>query len=193
MSTDFRLYFSIASIALTFIAFVPYLREIYAGKVIPHVFSWIIWALTTSIVFFAQLSDGAGVGAWPTGLSAAITYYIAFLAYRRSNSINITRSDSLFFISALAALPVWHLTQDALAAVVLLTLIDLLAFLPTLRKTYYNPKQENALFFGLYVIKSLFSIIALEHYSLTNILFPATIALTSTLLIGVLLWRSKRV
>ncbi|PHS72188.1 MAG: hypothetical protein COB22_05675 [Cycloclasticus sp.] len=72
---------SSVAIALTFYAFFPYIRSILKGEVKPHVFSWVIWGTTTLIVFFAQLAGGAGVGAWPIGISSLITIYVAFLAY----------------------------------------------------------------------------------------------------------------
>jgi hypothetical protein len=67
-------------IALTFIAFFPYIRSILNGTARPHVFSWVIWGSTTFIVLLAQMKDGGGAGAWPIGISGAITMYIAFLA-----------------------------------------------------------------------------------------------------------------
>ncbi|MBI3351689.1 MAG: hypothetical protein HY036_03845 [Nitrospirae bacterium] len=48
---------SIVAIALTFIAFYPYIRSIMQGKIKPHLFSWVIWGSTTFIVFLAQLED----------------------------------------------------------------------------------------------------------------------------------------
>ena len=60
---------SAAAIALTFVAFLPYIRSIKQGVTKPHVFSWVIWGSTTFIVFLAQLADKGGAGAWPIGVS----------------------------------------------------------------------------------------------------------------------------
>ena len=62
MSKEFL---SAIAIALTLIAFLPYIRSILRGKTKPHVFSWLIWGTTTFVVFLAQLADEGGVGAWP--------------------------------------------------------------------------------------------------------------------------------
>jgi uncharacterized protein with PQ loop repeat len=45
------------AIALTLVAFLPYIRSIFRGKTRPHVFSWVIWGSTTFVVFLAQLAD----------------------------------------------------------------------------------------------------------------------------------------
>ncbi len=94
------------AIALTFIAYFPYIRDIQRGKVKPHVFSWVIWGTTTTIVFFAQLAGKGGFGAWPTGVSGAITIYVAWLAFVKKSDDEITRADWLFFITAMSALPI---------------------------------------------------------------------------------------
>ena len=60
---------SAVAIALTFIAFFPYIRSILNDAIKPHVFSWVIWGTTTSVVFLAQLEDNGGAGAWPIGVS----------------------------------------------------------------------------------------------------------------------------
>ena len=56
-------YCAFAAIALTFIGFAPYIRGIHRGTTHAHVFSWLIWGITTGIVFFAQINAKAGSGA----------------------------------------------------------------------------------------------------------------------------------
>src|SRR5690606_38551693 len=102
--------FSAAALVLTFVIFIPYIRSIRAGRTRPHMFSWIIWGLGTFVVFLAQLAGGGGIGAWPIGVSGLITFYVAWLAWSRRADTTITRTDWLFFITALAAIPAWIFT-----------------------------------------------------------------------------------
>src|SRR5688572_3121741 len=138
---------SAAAIVLTFAIFVPYIRSIRQGLTKPHVFSWVIWALGTFVVFLAQLAGSGGVGAWPIGLSGLITAYIAVLAYRNQSDTAVTRSDRIFFVVAVAALPSWYLTSDPLSAVVILTAVDLAGFGPTFRAAYSRPYDERPGFY----------------------------------------------
>src|SRR5262245_54918087 len=71
-----------AAIALTIAMYVPYIRSIHDGRTKPHVFSWLIWTLSSVVVFLAQLTGGAGTGAWPIGMSSLVTGYVALLAFR---------------------------------------------------------------------------------------------------------------
>lgn len=183
---------SALAIALTFIAFVPYLRSVQTGRTKPHIFSWIIWGLATLIIFLAQLADGGGAGAWPIGVSAIASFYVAVLAYARGADRSITRTDWVFFISALATIPLWILTSDPLSAVIILTVIDVLGFGPTFRKTYIRPHEERITLFAIVGARNLISIAALEHYSLTTVLFPAVLAAICLIFISMVFLRRRR-
>jgi hypothetical protein len=186
-----KLIFSATAIALSFIAFIPYIRSILAGVTKPHVFSWVIWGTTTSIVFFAQLEAEGGMGAWPIGVSGAIAAFVALLSYIKRSDISITTTDWLFFLSALASLPFWYLTSNPLWAVVILTGVDLLGFGPTLRKAYYYPQHENVPFFSLFMARNLFALLALESYSLATVLFPLSVSCACALLLGLVAYRRR--
>lgn len=180
---------STLAIAITFIAFIPYIRSIHQGKTKPHAFSWIIWASVTFVVFLAQLADHGGAGAWPIGVSGVITLYVAILAYIKKSDIVITNKDWIFFIVAMTALPFWYFTSNPLWAVLILTLVDLIGFAPTFRKAYHSPYEEQLTFFTLIATRNLIAIMALENYSLTTTLFPAATALACILFIQMVIIR----
>lgn len=184
-------FFSVAAVVLTFAAFLPYIRSILQGRTRPHVFSWVIWGITTVVVFFAQLADRGGIGAWPVGLSGIVTLYIATLAYARKGDSRITRLDWIFFALALFSLPLWYLAGDPLWAVVTLTMVDLLGFGPTFRKAYARPFEERLALFAIMSVRNLLVIAALEHYSLTTCLFPAAISVACLAMITMVLSRRR--
>ena len=182
---------SVVAIALTLFAFLPYIRAILTSTIRPHVFSWIIWGTTTVIVFLAQLQGHGGVGAWPIGVSGSITILIAALAYWKRADISITSMDWLFLVLALSSLPFWYFTADPLWAVIILTVVDLLGFGPTIRKAYTSPHSESVLFFTTFAVRNFIVILALEFYSLTTVLFPAAVAIACLLLIALILYRRR--
>jgi hypothetical protein len=182
---------SAAAIVLTFVAFLPYICSIQRGETKPHVFSWVIWGLTTFIVFFAQLAGRGGLGAWPIGVSGTISIYIAFLSYLQRSDTAITKTDWAFFFAALSALPFWFIVANPLWAVVILTVVDVMGFGPTIRRAIDHPHAERIGFFAIFALRNLLVILALEHYSLTTVLFPAAIALACFLLICLVAYRRK--
>ncbi len=182
---------SAVAIGLTFVAFLPYIRSIIKDEIQPHVFSWVIWGITTFVVFLAQLEGDGGAGAWPTGVSGIITFFIALLAYLKRADVTITRADWAFFIAAVSSLLFWFLTSVPLWAVVILTAVDVFGFGPTVRKAYAFPDSESVFFFALLTVRNLVSIMALEYYSATTVLFPAVIAAACMLLIAMILYRRR--
>lgn len=187
----YKEFLSAVAIALTLVAFFPYIRSIIKNAVKPHVFSWVIWGMTTFVVFLAQLEDNGGAGAWPIGVSGCITIFIALLAYLKRADITITKTDWLFFFAAISALPFWYFTSDPLWAVVILTTVDVLGFGPTVRKAYVLPHSESLLFFALFTARNLIVIMALENYSVTTVLFPAAVAIACLLLMVMITYRRR--
>jgi hypothetical protein len=179
------------AIALTLAAFFPSVRSVLSGRTKPHVFSWVIWGSTTFIVFLAQLADEGGAGAWPIGVSGVITIGVAALAFAKRGDIAITRIDWAFFIAAMSSLPLWWLTSDPLWAVVILTLVDVLGFGPTIRKACGRPFEEQVTFYALMATRNAVSVAALEHYSLTTVLFPAVLSVVAASFVAMVLVRRR--
>jgi len=183
---------SLAAIVLTVAAYVPYIKAIRAGLVKPHFFSWLIWSLTTAIVFFAQAAAEGGAGAWPTGVSAVITVYVAWLAVVLRSDFTATKMDWAFLIAALFSLPLWYLTDDPLWSVIILTVVDALGFGPTLRKVLARPQEESFMFYALFAVRSTLSVFALESLTLTTVLFPAVMVVACIMVCALLWWSRKR-
>ena len=181
------------AVAITWIAFLPYIRSIQHGETKPHVFSWVIWGLSTFIVFLGQVADGGGAGAWAIGVSGIITTYVAWLAYQKKADIQITSTDWIFLALALSALPLWYIHDDPLWTVVILTGIDALGFGSTFRKSYHKPFDEQLGFYVLMTTRNAISIAALAHYSVTTVIFPVLTGFLSLLFILMLLVRRKQV
>jgi len=184
-------YFAAVSIAFSFIGFAPYIRAILRNEAKPHAFSWLIWGVSTMTVFVAQIYSGGGLGSWALGLTGVITLVIAILSYCKKSDDSIAKIDWIFLCAALSAIPLWFFTANPLYAVIVLTVVDSIGYLPTLRKAYCKPFEERALLFFIMIVSSIFSIAALENYVLTNVLFQTATITGNVLLIAVILIRRR--
>lgn len=180
------------SVGLTLIAYIPYFRSLVAGETRPHLFSWIIWTVMNGMAFAAQYMQGAGAGSWMTGFTALISLAVIGFAFR-SGEKNITRSDWLAFGGALLAIALWLITKDPLASVIIVSLIDLLACYPTLRKSYNKPWEENVFLYTMCGVRSLLGLFALEAVSLVTALYPIAMTTSNGLITFMLLWRRSKV
>lgn len=184
----FKTLFGLLAVAIGLLGFIPYFWTIFKGKTKPHAFSWLIWAVMTGIAFSAQILDGAGSGAWVTGVTTFATFGIFLISLRRGEK-EITKSDALSLIGSALALLLWKITNDPLSAVILVVVIDTLGYFPTVRKSYHKPDEETVLLYFSAGLKYVFALLALEHYSLVTVLFPAYLTIANTLFVVMLLMR----
>ena len=188
MDLQTKYYLGILAIFLSF-SIVPYIISILRNKTKPHAFSWLIWGISTLTIYFAQALSGAGAGSWSIGVSGVITIGVAILAYYKKSDDSITKTDWICLIFALLAIPFWYITSSALYAVLILTAIDLAGYWPTLRKSYHKPFEENITLFSIMTVRNLVSILALETYSVTNILFQSATMVANFIVIALVLLR----
>ena len=180
----------VAAIVVGIISYLPYYRDIFLLKTKPHAFSWFGWAFFSGIVFFAQLTSGAGAGAWVTGATAVLCLSI-FLLSLKYGTTDRTNIDWFALTASFVAAGLWYVTHDPLWSVVLVTLATTFSFIPTFRKSFYNPRQETLSTYVLTMVKFALGILALQDFSITNWLFPAASILTHGLFVGMVLWRRR--
>jgi len=178
------------AVLLGIIGYAFYARGIIQGKVKPHAFTWFVWGIITSVGFAAQVVGGGGAGAWVTGSTALACFVFALVGLGSSSRIYIARSDWFFFIGALVTIPVWYVTGDPLWSVVIITIIDPIAFAPTIRKAYHHPETENVWLYVLSGVKFIFGILALASFSWTTALYPASLVLANGVFVAMHIWRS---
>lgn len=171
-------------------SYIPYFRDIFRHRTKPHAFSWFIWFTLTAIGFAAQLSDNGGPGAWVTGFTALVSFFI-FLAAVWWGERDITLSDWICLAGALLAIGFWAVTETPLLSVVLITVIDAIGFIPTFRKSYHKPHEETMQTFALSAVKHVLAIMALNNYSIVTILYPASLVIMNGLFVSMLIKRRK--
>lgn len=191
MFTDVKVLFGVSAVVIGLIAFVPYLYDIYKGKTKPHIFTWFVWALVYAITFIAQVSEGAGAGAWFTAAETTVCFLIVAAAFFRGEKV-ITVADKVSFALALGGVLLWVVLQHPLYAVLAAVVSEVLAFTPTFRKAFHKPLEETESAFALAAIAVLLSLLALEEYSVTTWLYPATILVTNTAFVSMILIRKKQ-
>lgn len=168
---DVKSLLGVITVALSIIGHVPYMVDMLRGKTKPHAYTWFVWTLLTGIAFFAQVFGNAGAGAWGTGITTLLSLVIFLLSLKRGTK-DITSSDKWCLAGALAALGLWGLTNTPLLSVILITVVDLLAFVPTIRKTFKAPGEETLFTYGLNNFRHALSLGAIQNYSVVTALYP---------------------
>lgn len=180
--------FAVVGVIIAILSYIPYLKDTLSRKTKPHAFTWFVWSLMTVIAFFAQVSEGAGVGSAILGVTAVVSFVIFGIALRYGRT-NIAPIDWAFLAAAILALAVWFLTNDPVWSVILITFIDATAFGPTFRKAYIFPHSETLISFMLSGVKHALVLASLEIYTTSTVLYSFYLVLANVAFAGMLILR----
>jgi hypothetical protein len=181
----------IAGIILGIIGFGQYFLSILQNKTKPHVFTWIIWSIAVMSVFFAQFFNGGGIGSWSTGVSGLTMIAISLLCFYKKYKLDIKKVDFVFLFLSVFAIFFWRFTSNALYAVIILTIVDLLGYFPTIRKAFYKPYEENMFPFVFSTLRNISSMLSVDTYSLITILFQVAVSIANIITIIIVLVRRR--
>lgn len=152
--------FAYLAIFVSVIRYGTYLRAIYLKEARPHVFSWFNWGVVTGIGAYAQITLDGGPSAWVLVVVSSTCFFISGVALFIGEK-NITRSDWYAFLGALVAIPVWVYTENPVAAIIVIVVIDILTYYPTIRKSWHDPWGEPPMSYfwaGLRYFLALFAV-----------------------------------
>lgn len=180
------------AVILTVAAYIPYYRDILRGKTHPHVYSWSLWAVLTAILAGLQLQGGAGTAAWVTVVVGILCVGVVGLSLRKGKR-DITTTDSIVAGLALVAIVFWLLADKPLVSTVLAITADMLAFIPTVRKTYHKPYSETLSMYVTNVIRFMLAFAAIETYTFLSAAWIITWVTANALFSAMLIVRRAQV
>lgn len=189
--SEIKTILSVAAVLIAFVSYIPYFRDIFSGKTKPHAFTWLVWGILNAIAFAGQVADGGGIGAAAVGLTAVALCSIFVLALFKGDK-DIKPFDWVCLSGAFLALLLWPLTNSPLITIVLITIIDVFGFLPTVRKSYQKPFEETLSTYALSILKYGLVVLALKSYSVVTVLFPLSLVILNALFVLLLFVRRKQ-
>lgn len=165
---------------------VPYIRDALRKRVRPHPYTWLVWTIVSGITFFGQLAKGAGIGALPAGVAEVFTIGI-FLFSLQYGFKYVVKTDKYFLAAALLGLIPWALFDDPTLSVVIAVSIDLIAFVPTIRKTWKHPETETPPLYAANVTRHILTLFSLQAYNVATTLHSIAMIITNSIMTGIIL------
>lgn len=187
---DIKIIFSIIATIIGTIAFFPYLKDIFSLKTKPHIYTWLIWIITQGTAVAGILYGG---GEWGS-LSLLIgLFFVAsiFLFSFKYGTKDITKGDTLILIFAFIAIFVWWQLDEPIISILMITVIDIFGFLPSFRKTYFDPWSETLSSWFLFAAANIFSLLALSEYNLLTTTYLIAITIANLILFFIAFIRRK--
>jgi hypothetical protein len=183
--------FLTASVVLTLLAVLPYVRDILQGRTKPNLTSWITWSLLTGVATIAEGSAGQTATAIYTGAACLETIAVVALGLRHGH-VKYSSIDVICQVGALVGFLLWWLFDSPAAAVVAAVTIDFVGSLPTLRHAWGNPREETWITYALSAVGGLLAIFALTTYNWVSLPYVVYIVLINTTVAAVVIWQKHR-
>jgi len=161
-----------------------YIKGTIKGTTKPNRVTWILWAIAPMIATIAALSEGVSWAVLPTFMAGfgPLLVFIASFINKRSYW-KLTKTDYTCGAFSILALILWGITKDANIAILFAILSDLTAGIPTLIKSWKEPKSESAAPFLAGLVSTSTSFFAITMWSFAEIAFPIYLVAINIVLI----------
>lgn len=189
---ELKAIFGILSAFFTLLGALLYLVSIYKKEINPHILSWIGWAFITLIGATAMFDSGS---TWSTlfifSNSLSCISVALYSIYKKVGTWSTTSYDYVFFGLGILGIILWQLFDAPILAIILSVLADLFFAIPTVIKTYKNPKSENARSWTPYCIAGIFGLLSIKTLNSTEILYPFYIFTLNFIVLIIILFKNK--
>ncbi len=187
---DIKIVFGILATVVTIGGYIPYFRDIFAKKTKPHLYTWLVWGLTQGTATVALISGGGKWGAISLFVGTILVAVIFLLCFKYGTK-NITRADTITLIAALVAILVWWQLDSPLLAVLMVSLIDALGYIPTFRKTFVDPTSETIIFWICMVTTDVLALLANSQHNVLTMSYLITLSVCNSV-VAVIIFTRKR-
>lgn len=180
------------AVGLVIIAYVPYIRNILLKRVSPHPFSWFVWSVTATSIFFIQTTNGSGAGAYTTA-TVAIFAFTVFLLARRNRKAKPQLFDIVCLVVACLGIVIWLFVQQPVVSIIILLAVEAVGFIPTFRQGWKKPHNESALLWSTNSLRHCAGFLAISNYNFVTMLNPIVWTLIGTSFAIILISRRRSV
>lgn len=187
---DYKLIIAIIAAALTIIAYIPYLKDIFAKRTKPHMFTWLIWCITQGTATVALLYGGGKFGSISLIIGTFLVFSIFLLSFKYGTK-DITASDIIVLALLFIAIVIWWQLDNSLIAVLMVSVIDSGGYIPTVRKTFKDPWSETLSFWIIMAIVSGLSIISNAEYNFLTVTYLSVLFVANIIVSLICITRRK--
>lgn len=165
--------FTVAAIAISLIAYIPYIIDMFKGKCRPHNYTWITIFLVTISVAYTQVIGGAGPAAIPTIVGCFINGFILLLSLTKYGTNDVVLIDKIcLVVSVLGVLSFLVFSGQPILSLAIVSIAEVASFIPTFRKTKNDPYSESLPSYYLLIVKLSLILLANKEYNLLTVSYP---------------------
>lgn len=169
----------------SFSAYLFYIVAILKGYTKPSRATWFIWAVVGVILAISYRASGAQDTVWVAVSEAIAPTMIAILAIKYGQG-GAETVDIIAFGGALFSLFLWWYFGSPVVALVTNLAIDFFAAVPTIVKSWKNPKEEDKFAWTLTQMGNVFNLFAIDKLMFGVIIYPVYTFIIDGIVVGLL-------
>ncbi len=171
---------------VTAVAFVPYMISTLKGKTKPQRATFAIWAAVGIVSLASYIASGATDTIWVVW-AYAILGIVVFILSLKYGVGGFEKLDVICLSGAAIGIILWITTSDPHYALYLSVLCELLGYIPTIKKTYYQPETEDKLAWIIAWFGGFLNLFAINALAFDIIIYPAYVILIDTVVVLLIL------
>ncbi len=163
--------YALIAIGIILLWIFPLWGDIIKWRTIPHPFTTGVWTVIVGLNLFILYLHGEFIGMAPVILVLTTLIWETIIGILQFKKIHINWFDTLCMISATFCVVYYTIYQNALYTVMLTILIDILAILPTFKKSWLAPWSETAINYFFSGLSHIFIVLSLEAPTSETMIF----------------------
>ncbi len=165
--------FATLSGILQFTVLLPIIIGVFKGKIKPSTTSSGIWTLVSISLLLSSYFAGVRTNL-PYILAGLLASGIIFALSIKYGYRKWSILDPVSVLLAVTSLIVWWITKRASNAVYLLTLVDWIAIVPVIYKSWHDPETESKLAWEINFVACILLILSIRNYNAVTLVVAIT-------------------
>lgn len=161
-----------------------YISTILRGETKPSRSSWFVWA---TLSLLSALAMGEGDSHNGQIVTAAMFDIIIFALALKFGKGGWSRTDRWCLLGAAVGLTAWLALSSTTVGLAIFLAVTLIGGIPTMRKTWKNPGEEDAAAWVFMILASLFQTIAIPAWEFDDVAQPLVWLLEASIMVFLIL------
>ena len=176
---------------LAVLAYIPYIYAIIRRKTSPNRATWFIWAFVSFIMLISYYLSGARSTIWlPLGYAIGSSV-IAILSIRCGEG-GWTIFDRSCLLGAGLSVVLGFVLKNPQVVLFTNILNDFFGMLPTIKKSYLRPHNENELAWIMFFAGSVANVVAIDNWNFSIATYPVFLFCETGTIVFLLFFSPRR-
>lgn len=164
--------FALISTGIYLIGAIPYWKDVFAGRTIPHIFTYIIWCILVGFNVFVIWKNHEYYALIPNLLMLISLTFATLYGIGRMRLLSINWFDYICLGLWFWLIFYWIYSWNILNTIIFTAIIDFVAFLPTFKKWWLQPWTESILIYFMSAVGQIFTLLSLSSFqNMENMIF----------------------